>query len=103
MRRLISHLLIFCLLATSSAWALDFEDAGLSEHGACVFSQDDPGHDNPGAEPGCNHLCHAGAHLLGALLDNAAPAFGSAQPAPLSRLLSLASRPKDPPTHPPQI
>jgi hypothetical protein len=101
-RRYIAATIIVSLLGLVTAWAFDTHAAGTAVHehqldvsGSTPHSHDE-GH-------GCDHWCHAGAHLIGLnYVPGLISAVTQSMPWPQASASLLISRTTAPPLKPPQ-
>jgi hypothetical protein len=100
LRRILTTILALAILGYGTAWAFAGQGVDAAEHtlAAVHWTSTDADH----ADTGCDHRCHANAHLLG--LHQAPPTLsprGSDRPVPVAAY-PLSSLPPALPLKPPR-
>ncbi len=101
MNRLVNIILVLSVLATQSAWAIHGSDSDTGNTDQ-FFSQ--PVHtadQHSAAADGCNHFCHASAHLVGLFSINTIELQSSCDSHQTSLKRLLSSLNYQPPIPPP--
>lgn len=98
-RRVIAAILMFSVLGYGTAWAFEWHSVDIADHAhATEYAYPAPQADHEG----CDHCCHAGAHLVG-LAQRSQPFSPNATAPRLANGAAVfVTRFTDPPLKPPQ-
>jgi len=99
LRRVIAGILMFSILGYGTAWAFEWHSVDIGDH-AQVTEHANP--DHQADHEGCDHCCHAGAHLIG-LAHRVYPISPAAAEPRLGNGVGIfITHSTDPPLKPPQ-
>lgn len=98
-RRVIAAILMFSVLGYGTAWAFEWHSVDIADH-AYATEQADLGPQINSS--GCDHCCHASAHLIGIAHWGQPISPLATAPRLANGIAVLVTRSIDPPLRPPQ-